>query len=207
MWAAAVRGFGLGASLIVAIGAQNAFVLRQGLRRSFTFVVAAICTLCDCALISLGAAGFGSLIAHFPALATLAAWGGAAFLVFYGGMSFRSALKLGTLAIDPDSAPPAPHGLRAVAAYSLAVSLLNPHVYLDTVVLVGGIAAQYPDEVRVFFALGAMLASLVWFFGLAYGARLLRSLFSSPAAWRALDVIIGVVMWSIAASLIAAEIS
>ncbi len=205
--ATAARGFALGASLIIAIGAQNAFVLRQGLRRAYVLPVVATCTLCDWVLITIGAAGFGALVERFPALTTLTAWGGAAFLLFYGLLSFRSALKPGALDVDNEASSGPRQTLPAVVAFTLAVSLLNPHVYLDTVVLVGGIAAQYPAAERVFFAAGAMLASLVWFFGLGYGARLLAPVFTSPAAWRVLDVIIGVVMWSIAASLIVGQVS
>lgn len=203
--AAALAGAALGASLIVAIGAQNAFVLRQGLRREHVFTVAAICTACDWALITLGAGGFGALVSRTPVLTAAAAWLGAAFLLAYGAMSLRSAIR----ATAPSSAEdtPAPGGrLVAVALATLAVSLLNPHVYLDTVVLIGGLAGQYPAAQRASFGLGAGSMSLVWFFGLAYGARLLGPLFERPVAWRALDVFVGVVMWAIAATLIVGQL-
>jgi len=206
MLSAILNGFGVGASLIIAIGAQNAHVMRQGLRKRYVFPVAGLCTLCDWVLIAVGAAGFGSLISRFPALTHVAAWGGAAFLLFYGGLSFKSAVKRAALETNGDGDSPVQFkSLRAVVAFTLAVSLLNPHVYLDTVVLLGGLAAQYPADVRVFFALGAMGASAIWFFGLGFGARLLEPLFKNPTAWRVLDMVIGVVMWSIAASLILGE--
>ncbi len=195
-----LQGFGLGASLIIAIGAQNAFVLRQGLRRQHVFATATVCTLCDAVLILLGVGGLGSLIATVPLLSALATWGGAAFLLFYGLRSFRSALRPGTLEASKPSA--AAGKLRGTILTVLALSLLNPHVYLDTVVLVGSIGAHYPAGERASFALGAMLASLTWFFGLAYGASWLAPLFQRPLAWRVLDMLVGCVMWGIALSLI-----
>ncbi len=193
------QGVGLGGGLIIAIGAQNAYVLRQGLRREFALSVATICFLCDAALIALGVGGFGSLVAAFPALTRIAAWGGAAFLAWYGFRALRSALAPG--ALEADGAARAPSRSRAVFT-ALALSLLNPHVYLDTVVLIGGIAGQYATATRPWFAAGAMSASLLWFYGLALGARRLAPLFKKPAAWRILDLVICAVMWSIAASLL-----
>lgn len=192
-----LRGLGLGASLIIAIGAQNAFVLRQGLKREHQFSVALTCSLCDAALIALGAAGFGSLIAHNPLWTRLAAWAGAAFLFFYGARAFRSALRPAGMEAEDQSPATGPN----VIATTLALSLLNPHVYLDTVVLVGGLSAQYSLRPRLAFGLGAMLASLLWFFGLAYGAAWLAPLFRRPVAWRLLDGLIGLVMWTIALGL------
>lgn len=195
-----LQGFGLGAGLIIAIGAQNAFVLRQGLRRLHVFVTALICTLCDATLIALGVAGFGTLIASTPLLTTLATWGGAAFLLVYGFRAFRSALL--PTALDADAPVRQSTTLRSTVLAVLALSLLNPHVYLDTVVLVGSIDGQYPPRERMAFAIGAMLASCTWFFSLAYGAAWLAPLFRRPLAWRVLDVLIGCVMWTIAASLL-----
>lgn len=191
------RGLGLGAGLIIAIGAQNAFVLRQGLRREGRLLVALLCTCCDAALIALGAAGFGGLIAHLPWLTRAAAWLGALFLLFYGATAFCRALHPVTL---HDDAPVASRS--SLAGTVLALSLLNPHVYLDTVVLIGGLSAQYPLAARGWFAGGAMAASALWFFGLAYGASLLVPLFRKPMTWRILDLMIGCVMWAIAASLL-----
>lgn len=198
-WAAYGRGLGLGASLIVALGAQNAFVLRQGLKREGRLTVAAVCAGCDALLIGLGAAGFGSVIARLPWLTSGALWLGALFLFWYGFNAFRRALHPETLT---EAAPPGSRGSLVSAA--LALSLLNPHVYLDTVVLIGGLSAQYAAFERVWFALGAMSASLVWFFGLAYGAALLAPLFRRPMTWRVLDTLIGVIMWSLAVSLVRA---
>lgn len=193
-----LQGFGLGAGLIIAIGAQNAFVLRQGLVRRHVFATAGVCAACDVALILLGVAGLGTLISEVWVLAEIARWGGSAFLLFYGALSFRSSLRPGRLEADRDT----PSGdLRAAALTALALSLLNPHVYLDTVVLVGSVGAQHPAEERAAFALGASAASVGWFFGLAYGAAWLAPLFRRPAAWRLLDALVGCVMWAIAVSL------
>ena len=193
-----LQGFGLGAGLIIAIGAQNAFVLRQGLMRRHVPATAGVCAACDVALILLGVAGLGTLISEVVVLAEAARWGGAPFLFFYGALSFRSYLNPGRLEADAD-APPG--GLRAAALTALALSLLNPHVYLDTVVLVGSVGAQHPAEERAAFALGASAASVGWFFGLAYGAAWIAPLFRRPAAWRILDAFVGCVMWAIAVSL------
>ena len=192
-----LRGLGLGASLIVAIGAQNAFVLRQGLRREQAVLVAAICAGCDALLITLGTAGVGGAIAHLPWLARLMSFLGAGFLFFYGLSAFRRASRPAALEI-----PSAPATRGGIAAAALSVSLLNPHVYLDTVVLVGGISAQYPVFPRLFFALGAVCASCVWFFSLTLGAAHLAPVFRRPQAWRVLDCGVGIVMWVIACSLV-----
>ena len=201
-------GLGLGASLIIAIGAQNAFVLRQGLSRLHVFAVVAICVLCDWVLISLGALGFGSLVRVFPLVTAIAAWGGALFLLGYGVVSFRSAIRAQPLIAEEDGAQPDAglETLRAVALTTLAVSLLNPHVYLDTVVLLGSVAAQYAGLLRAWFALGACVASLVWFSALGFGARLLAPVFAKPAAWRVLDAAIGAIMWWIALGLVRGQL-
>ncbi len=192
-----LRGLGLGASLIVAIGAQNAFVLRQGLRREQAVLVATICAVCDALLIMLGTVGVGSVIVHLPNLARLASLGGAAFLLFYGAGAFRRARQ--PAALEPTLAPATRGG---IAAATLSVSLLNPHVYLDTVVLVGGLAGQYPAHPRLIFAFGAVCASCLWFFSLALGAAKLAPLFRRPHAWQVLDCLVGAVMWVIAVSLL-----
>ncbi|MCW5851301.1 MAG: amino acid transporter [Anaerolineae bacterium] len=193
------QGFGVSAALIIAIGAQNAFVLQQGLRRSYLFVSALTCALCDAVLISLGVGGFGAVIASTPWLTLLATWGGALFLLLYGWRSFRSAMQSNSLSVQGELAA---LSLRATVLGLLAVSLLNPHALLDTVVLIGSVGAQYPAQQRAAFALGAMLASLTWFFSLAYGAARLAPLFQKPLAWRVLDLCVGCLMWGIAASLI-----
>jgi len=191
-WLAAyAAGIALGGGLIVAIGAQNAFVLRQGLARNFVFAVALTCVVCDVSLIAAGAVGFGSLVARFPAVTQVAAWGGAAFLAFYGATSLRSALHPGVLSAEKPGAHGALATTGAAVGATLAISLLNPHVYLDTVVLIGSIA---------------MTASTVWFFGLAFGARLAAPLFERVTAWRILDGAIAVIMWWIAATLVLGQV-
>ena len=187
--APAVEGFLLGASLIIAIGPQNAFVLRQGLVRAHVFAVATLCALSDAVLIAAGVGGLGTLVKSMPALAGAVAFGGALFLVVYGLIAFHRALRPGHL----EAARRADSGLGAALATCLAFTFLNPHVYLDTVVLVGALSARYAGAGRLAFGIGAALASLVWFYGLGYGARLLAPLFARDAAWRVLDVAIGIV--------------
>lgn len=201
-----LSGASLGASLVIAIGAQNAFVLQQGLRRQHVFVVAAICSAIDAALIALGAAGFGSLVSSSPALTAIAAWGGAVFLFGYGLRSLLAARRREALTPD-DTVPTEQFGdLKRTVTYTLAVSLLNPHVYLDTVIILGSVAARYPADERVWFALGAISASFVWFFSLAYGARMLTPLFAQPRAWQVLDIVIALIMWWIAISLVIGQL-
>ena len=195
--AAASAGFGLGLSLILAIGAQNAFVLRQGLRGSHVFWVCLTCALSDAVLIAAGVSGFGVLADRWPWFEVLMRWGGAAFLIVYGALHLRSAWA-GQGALTPADA--APQRLGAVIATCLALTWLNPHVYLDTVVLLGSVAAGYDD--RLAFGLGAVTSSFTFFFALGYGAAFLRPLFARPAAWRALDLAVAALMWSIAASLL-----
>ena len=184
----------MGAGLIVAIGAQNAFVLRQGLQKRQVFITALVCVLCDAALIVLGVAGFGTLVSSSALLSAVAAWGGAVFLFVYGARAFRSG------GLEAERGPTLTR--REAVLSTLAVSLLNPHVYLDTVVLLGSVGGQFRGAARAAFVAGAVTASTVWFFGLAYGAARLEPLFRRPLAWRVLDVVIGIVMWSIAASLV-----
>ena len=198
MTAAFLSGFGLAFGLILAIGAQNAFVLRQGLRREHVFWVALTCALSDALLIVAGVAGFGWIAEAAPWLRPVMTWGGAAFLFVYGALSFRRAF-------GPPEALEAAAGkttsLRATLLTCLALTWLNPHVYLDTLVLIGSVSTDYGPE-RPAFGAGAVTSSFTFFFGLAYGARLLAPVFARPRAWRVLDAGIGVVMWSIAVSLI-----
>jgi len=193
------KGLGFGAGLIVAIGSQNAFVLRQGLKREHTFWVALLSSLGDVLLILLGTLGLGTVFSSSPLLIRLATWGGALFLLWYGFRSFRSALKPQTLELGGAHIP---SSLKATVLATLAFSLLNPHVYLDTVVLIGSVAAKESLEGRALFALGASTASILWFFGLAYGAGWLAPLFRNPRAWQILDLLVGVTMWGIALSLL-----
>ena len=194
---AAIEGFLLGASLIVAIGPQNAFVLRQGLQRRHVFTVATVCALSDIVLIAAGIAGLGALVQQNPALLTAITVAGAAFLVVYGLLSLRRAFRTESLRPAEDATA----GLAATIATCLALTFLNPHVYLDTVVLIGGLSARHPPPASIAFGIGAAAASIVWFYGLAYGARLLAPIFARPVAWRVLDVLVALLMWGIALSL------
>jgi L-lysine exporter family protein LysE/ArgO len=194
-----IEGCGTGAGLIIAIGAQNAFVLKQGILKNYVFVTALICALIDAFLISVGVGGFGAILTTNVWLLTIARWGGAIFLFYYGFRSFRAVFKTESLKLETGPERP---DLKMTVGTVLALSLLNPHVYLDTVVLLGSIGAQFPASERVFFALGAMLASFVWFFTLGYGARYLSPLFQRPLSWKILDFLIGCIMWAIALSLL-----
>lgn len=195
---ALLSGLGLGLSLIVAIGAQNAFVLRQGLRREHVFVVVAICALSDAVLIALGVAGLGSLIQQASWLLVVVRIAGAAFLIWYGVRSAMRAFTPASLDTDPAGSP---IPLRTAVVTVLALTWLNPHVYLDTIVLLGSISATHGD-LRWWFGLGAAIASIIWFSALGYGSRMLRPLFAKPASWRVLDAVIAVVMVAIAVSLL-----
>lgn len=198
MLAAAATGFAAGLSLIVAIGAQNAFVLRQGLMRQHVFWICLICAGSDAILVSVGVAGFGALSEQAPWLEPAMRYGGAAFLLWYGFRSFRAAMRPRAMEGADNSAP----SLRAAVLTCLALTWLNPHVYLDTVALLGAISSPYHGLDRWGFGIGAVTASFAFFFSLGYGARYLAPLFAAPAAWRVLDVAIGAVMWAIAAALL-----
>ena len=195
----ASAGFLLGLGLIVAIGAQNAFVLRQGLMRRHVLIVTTVCAASDALLILAGVAGLGTLVARSPALLAGATLGGVVFLLAYAAMAARRALHPGVLTA---AAGGESHAGRALAA-TLAFTFLNPHVYLDTVVLVGSLSARFEGHARAAFAAGAMAASALWFYGLGYGARLLAPVFARPAAWRVLDALIAAVMAAIALKLLA----
>jgi L-lysine exporter family protein LysE/ArgO len=195
---AALAGAGFGLSLIVAIGAQNAFVLRQGLRREHVLVVVAVCALSDVLLIAVGVGGLGSLIQAAPWLLDTMTIGGAAFLIVYGLLAARRALR--PSAINADVAGK-PTSLRTAVTTCLALTWLNPHVYLDTVILLGSVAGSHGDD-RWWFGVGAAIGSILWFTVLGYGARALRPMFAKPAAWRILDALIAIVMLAIALSLL-----
>jgi L-lysine exporter family protein LysE/ArgO len=192
-----VPGFLLSLTLILAIGAQNAFVLRQGLRRSHVFWVCLTCALSDALLIAAGVAGFGALAEAAPWFETVMRYGGAAFLIWYGFLNARAAWRGGgRLEVEGQGA----QSLRRAILTLLALTWLNPHVYLDTLVLLGSISAQYPD--RLAFGIGATSASFVFFFALGYGARLLSPVFARPRSWQVLDALIALTMWAIAAKLL-----
>lgn len=194
----AVEGLLLGGSLIVAIGAQNAFVLRQGLARSHVLPIATFCFLSDALLIAAGVGGLGSVVQSLPQVLFWVTLAGAVFLISYGAMALRRAFRSGALS----AAGAAEMRLWPALATVAALTFLNPHVYLDTVVLLGSLSGRHAGEARIAFGLGAMLASGVWFYTLGYGARLLAPLFARPVAWQILDILIGLVMLSIAASLL-----
>lgn len=195
---AGLSGFFLGASLIIAIGAQNAFILRQGLLGRHVFILCLICALSDALLIAVGVAGLGALIATSPTLIAVVTAGGGLFLLAYAAMAFRRALKPDAL----QAADTGEGGLRTAVIACLAFTFLNPHVYLDTVLLLGSLSARYEGAARVAYGSGAVLASFVWFFGLGYGARLLQPIFARKAAWRVLDAVIGLVMVAIGLGLL-----
>ena len=195
----ALAGMMLGASLIIAIGAQNAFVLRQGLRRQHLGMVVLVCILCDSGLIIAGAYGLGGIITAHPAFTRGMAWFGAAFLLFYSAPAAKRALRPSALTISALQTEQQKIGTALTTV--LAVSLLNPHVYLDTVILLGSIASQRTGEARLAFVIGAVFASTVWFTALGFGAKLLQPLFANPKSWQILDGLIAVMMALIAVSL------
>ncbi|MCT7375970.1 LysE/ArgO family amino acid transporter [Chelativorans salis] len=194
-----LAGLLLGGSLIVAIGAQNAFILRQGLLRQHVFILCLICSFSDAALIAAGVAGLGTLVARSPVLISAVTLGGAVFLFAYAAKAFRRALHPDALHAARSGAT----GLKAAVATCLAFTFLNPHVYLDTVILVGSLSGAYAGAARTSFAVGAIAASFLWFYGLGYGARLLQPVFARPRAWRVLDSLIGLVMAALGLSLLA----
>jgi L-lysine exporter family protein LysE/ArgO len=195
----ALAGFAAAAVLIIAIGAQNAFVLRQGLRREHVLPVVLTCAFSDLILILAGIGGLGAVVNARPAAVTVIRWVGAVFLVSYAVLAARRALR--PAALNP--AERAPATLRATLLACLAFTYLNPHVYLDTVLLLGSIAQQHPHH--WIFGLGAAAASLVWFTALGAGAHRLAPLLARPAAWRVLDALIAAVMLAVAANLILAD--
>ena len=198
MLSALVTGALTGLSLIVVIGAQDAFVLRQGIRRSHVGVVVAICAVSDLALILAGVAGVGAVVDRAGWLIDVVTWLGVAFLVGYGIASIRRALRPQTL----EASGRAEVTVRAVALQVLALTWLNPHVYLDTVVLLGSIAQSHGPAGRWWFGAGASIGSVVWFSALGFGATRLAPLLARPRAWQVLDLTIGLVMFVIAASLV-----
>lgn len=190
MLSTALAGLLAGLSLIVAIGAQNAFVLRQGVRREHVGIVVAICAVSDLLLIGAGTLGIGTIVTHAPVLLSILRWGGAAYLLWFAFNSFRSALRPTALG-QSDAVE---RSARSVALTTLALTWLNPHVYLDTVLMLGNLANQHGHRGRWTFASGAGLGSILWFSGLGFGARRLAGPLGRPGTWRVIDALIGVVM-------------
>lgn len=193
-----ITGFTLGLTLILAIGAQNAFVLKQGLKKHHVFLVCFICALSDALLIALGVTGFSEVVKQFPLIESMARYGGAAFLFIYALKSFSSAFSQSHTLKPSESVPVS--ALQTVLT-CLAFTWLNPHVYLDTIFLLGAISTKF-EETRVEFAAGAMCASFVFFFTLGYGAKLLTPIFDRPISWKILEFIIGIIMLTIGLSLV-----
>ncbi len=203
MTADLLAGFLSGAALIIAIGAQNAFVLRQGIRREHVLIIVLVCAGADGLLIAAGIAGLGALIRSLPIVLDIARYGGAVFLLAYGMAATRRALRARQLIVDVGAGA----SLAAALSTCLAFTFLNPHVYLDTVILLGSLASQRGDDEqcgRWVFGAGAMAASFVWFFALGYGARLLGPLFGRPGAWRVFDALIALIMFGLGIALLAA---
>lgn len=197
-----LQGMGVGMGLIVAIGAQNVFVLSQGIRKQYHWLVAMICSLSDVLLIFIGAAGVGTLVAGNHVLQSGAAWLGAAFLAWYGLRAFMAIFKDHSLEQKKrDDA-----NVRIIMLTALALTFFNPHVYIDTVLLLGSIGGQYPSQDRYLFALGASLSSIAWFFSLSFGGALLAPLFKKSISWKILNVFVCLTMWTIAAQLVLLEI-
>jgi len=194
-----LQGLALSLSLIVAIGAQNAFVLRQGLRREHVASVVFFCAISDALLIAAGVLGMGQALGERPMVAQALALAGAVFLAVYGWKALRRALQQNGLLANEDG-----DGLTwaAAMAQAAAFTLLNPHVYLDTVLLVGSIGAQQPAALQPWFVAGASSASLLWFCALGFGARWLAPLFAQPRAWQVLDILIGLTKWVLSGMLI-----
>jgi len=194
------KGLSVGAGLIIAIGAQNAFVLKNGITRKHVFTMAIICSLIDAIMIYIGVSGLGHFIAESTVLLNIAKYGGALFLFYYGTKSFYSAVYIAHSIANADINDS--NNLKKTIITLLTLSLLNPHLYLDTLVLLGSIGAQIAENQRIYFTIGAVCASFLWFFSLAYGARYLSPLFKKPVSWKILDAIIGIIMWAIAGSLL-----
>lgn len=193
-----LSGFALSAALIMAIGAQNLFVLRQGLRGEHVGPIVLFFGMSDALLIAAGVGGIGAFLSAAPQLATVLALGGAAFLAWYGIAALRRMASPGAMAVAATGGV----SLGRAMATGAAFTFLNPHVYLDTVLLMGAAGSAQPEALRPVFVLGAAMASFTWFAALGYGARLLQPVFTRPAAWRILDALVGIVMLTLAASLV-----
>lgn len=203
-WSAFITGLALSASLIVAIGAQNAFVLRQGIRREHVLTIVAFCAVADFVLIVAGVAGLAKLISDAPLLTNLLTAGGAVFLSWYAFQAFRNAFRPRRLQAGQGEER---RSLRSVLTQAAGFTFLNPHVYLDTIVLLGSIGARQPADARIWFIGGAAVASGAWFSSLGYGARLLAPVFAKPIAWRVLDIVIGLTMVALVVMLVTQALS
>lgn len=192
------EGFFISIGLIMAIGAQNAFIISQGVTGQYNFTIALTSSLCDVLLMSIGVLGVGAVISQHPLMLAIATWGGALFLGYYGVLSLRSALTSRAMTTDDRAAT----SFKKVLITGIAMSLLNPHAYLDTVVLIGGVSSKFAEPDKLIFLCGSLLASFLWFFGLSFGARKLKPLFEKPLAWRILDTLVTLMMWGIAVSLV-----
>lgn len=201
MFSEIISGAMISGSLIIAIGAQNLFVLKQGLLKNHVFFVSAICFVCDFILMTIGVLGIGTFISSNPLITNILAILGALFLIWYGLCAFKSAIQ-GTSSMQVTSEDPQNNRLMKVILSTLAVTLLNPHVYLDTVVIVGGIAGTLTNEQKLSFLIGAVCVSFIWFFGIGYGARLLTPLFKQKRMWIMLDCFVGLIMFYIAYRLV-----
>ncbi|MDX2319254.1 MAG: LysE/ArgO family amino acid transporter [Moritella sp.] len=198
MLTATIQGLLLGGSMIIPIGAQNAYILNQGIKRNHHFLTASICILCDGLLISAGVFGAGSLLALNPDLLQIITWGGIIFLTSYGAMSFHSAWQYQYAKAELDGGV---KSRKMVVVATLAVTLLNPHVYLDTVVVLGSVGNQFSGDSRLAFAGGTILASILWFYGLAFSAAKFSNWLNQPQVQRTIDLLVGSIMWLIASSL------
>ncbi len=199
MFLVLLKGFASSASLIIAIGAQNVFVIRQGLLQNHLFLTALLCSSIDAILITTGVFGFGQVISAYPLLIEITKYFAVAFLLAYGVLSLKSAFTNKNLENKRNQAA---QSRKKTVLLLLALSLLNPHVYLDTVILLGSIASQHSLDEQFYFAIGAIAASFIWFFSISYGSRFLAPFLSNALAWKIIDICIAFIMWGIAVSLI-----
>lgn len=195
-----LQGYSVAFGLIMAIGPQNAFVIKQGIAKSHVFIVALLCSVIDTLMIIIGTSSAGKFISGSPYLLQITKYGGAGFLFFYGAKSFYNSFFLTHSIADEHVKNTST--LKATILALLAFSFLNPHMYLDTLVLIGTIGAQVSEDLRIYFTLGAIAASFVWFFSLVYGAGFLAPLFKKSLSWKILDFFVGIIMWSIGVSLL-----
>lgn len=194
------NGLATGAALIIAIGAQNAFVLSNGIKKNNILTIVLICCLCDALLIIAGVSGVGAVISTNPLLTEITLWGGALFLFWYAARSLRSACACNTQKLEHTE--PICRSFTAAIGATLAVTLLNPHVYLDTMILVGSIGSRFGGSERLLFTAGAISASFIWFFTLGFGGSKLAPFFQNTLSWKILDVLVGLIMFTLGTALI-----